>query len=158
MKEYLLSLLGASFAVALVGILSPNGSVKHMRLISSLFLICVLAAPLPKAIGSLHSFTEELNGAPGESGNNDYTEQMEEAVNSASRAYFAQTLTQMLEQRFSIKTGEVRCLIQWAQDGEQLRPLKITVILSGSAIWKNPADLEEFVQNLLGCECVTAIE
>lgn len=78
-------------------------------------------------------------------------------MESASRSYFAQSLTQMLEQRFSIPAGEIRCTVRWQQD-EELRPDRVTLVLSGSAIWKNPAEMEEFVTGLLGCECVTAIE
>ena len=159
MQTYLLSLLGGSLAVALIGILAPNGGSKHIKLISSLFLVCVLVAPLPKAIGSVRSWIDDLNQDVGSDADpSDYTAQMEEAVQSASKTYFAQSLTQMLEQRFSITPGEVRCSIQWAEGDDGMQPLKITLILSGSAIWKNPADMEEFVTGLLGCECVTAIE
>ena len=159
MKTYLLSLLGASLAVALIGILAPAGASKHMKLISSLILICVLIAPLPKAIGSVWSMVEDFTEQGGQSGSSsDYNGQMQEAVNSASKTYFAQTLTQLLEQQFSIPPGEVRCSIRWAEGTEQLQPQKITLILSGSAIWKNPNDMEKFVSELLGCECVTAIE
>ena len=154
MKTYLLSLLGASLAVALIGILAPAGASKHMKLISSLFLICILIAPLPRAIGSVWSMAEDFTTQGGQSGSpSDYNGQMQEAVNSASKTYFAQTLTQLLEQQFSIPPGEVRCSIRWAEGTEQ-----ITLILSGSAVWKNPADMEQFVTELLGCECVTAIE
>ena len=159
MKTYFLTLLGASVAVALVGILAPNASSKHIKWISSLFFICVLISPLPKTIESIRDRTEELtNGTSGDAVSEDYGDRMEEAVNSASKTYFAQTLTQMLEQRFSIPAGEIRCSILWEEDGEQFCPSKITLILSGSTIWKNPADMENFVTNLLGCECVSAIE
>lgn len=159
MQTYLLSLLGGSLAVALIGILAPNGASKHIKLISSLFLVCILVAPLPKAIGSIRSWMDDLNQEiDSGSDSSDYATQMEEAIESASKTYFAQSLTQMLEQRFSITPGEIRCSIQWAEGDEQMQPLRITLILSGSAIWKNPADMEEFVTELLGCECVTAIE
>ena len=159
MQTYLLSLLGGALAAALVGILAPEGASRHIRLVSSLFLICVLVAPLPKAIGSVSSWFEELEEAAdaGESGGGDYAAQLEAAMESASRSYFAQSLTQMLEQRFSIPTGEIRCTVRW-QQGEELRPERVTLVLSGSAIWKNPAEMEKFVTGLLGCECVTAIE
>lgn len=157
MQTYLLSVLGASLAVALVGILTPNGSSRHMKLISSLFLICVLIAPLPKAFTALRDFGESLS--PGESGgNDDYQTQLQEAVNSASRTYFAQTLTQLLQTQFSLTAGEVRCSIRWADDSNGMRPLHVTVILSGSAIWKDPAPMEQFVTDLLGCECTSAVE
>ena len=159
MQTYLLSLLGGALAAALVGILAPEGASRHIRLVSSLFLICVLVAPLPKAIGSVSSWFEELEEAAdaGESDGGDYAAQLEAAMESASRSYFAQSLTQMLEQRFSIPAGEIRCTVRWQQD-EELRPERVTLVLSGSAIWKNPAEMEEFVTGLLGCECVTAIE
>lgn len=159
MQTYLLSLLGGALAAALVGILAPEGASRHIRLVSSLFLICVLVAPLPKAIGSVSSWFEELEEAAdaGESGGGDYAAQLEAAMESASRSYFAQSLTQMLEQRFSIPAGEIRCTVRWQQD-EELRPERVTLVLSGSTIWKNPAEMEEFVTGLLGCECVTAIE
>lgn len=159
MQTYLLSLLGGALAAALVGILAPEGASRHIRLVSSLFLICVLVAPLPKAIGSVSSWFEELEEAAdaGESGGGDYAAQLEAAMESASRSYFAQSLTQMLEQRFSIPAGEIRCTVRW-QQGEELRPERVTLVLSGSAIWKNPAEMEKFVTGLLGCECVTAIE
>ena len=159
MQTYLLSLLGGALAAALVGILAPEGASRHIRLVSSLFLICVLVAPLPKAIGSVSSWFEELEEAAdaGESGGGDYAAQLEAAMESASRSYFAQSLTQMLEQRFSIPAGEIRCTVRW-QQGEEPRPERVTLVLSGSAIWKNPAEMEKFVTGLLGCECVTAIE
>jgi len=160
MKAYLLSLLGASLTIALVGILSPNATSKHLKWLCSLFFVCVLIAPLPRLLEWAMENGERLSSPSiGDSSTvTDYQKQMEEAVNSASRSYFAQTLTQMLEQRFDVTPGEVRCLIVWEEEGEQLRPQKITLILSGSAIWKNPAELEDFVTNLLGCDCVSAIE
>lgn len=152
-------MLGASLAVALIGILAPEGASKHMKLISSLFLICIIVAPLPRALGSAWSVAEDFTARnDGQSDPADYNGQLQEAVNSASKTYFAQTLTQLLEQQFSITPGELRCSIQWTEETEQLQPQKITLILSGSAIWKNPADMEQLVTELLGCECVTAIE
>ena len=45
MKTYLLSLLTASLIAAMVGILAPEGErgglAKHLRLLTSLFLVCV---------------------------------------------------------------------------------------------------------------------
>ena len=86
-----------------------------------------------------------------------YENAANEALENASKAYLAQALTRLLEERFSIPSGEVRCVILWASE-EEAKPQKVTVILSGSAICKNPNQIEEEVTNLLGCPCVTAIE
>ena len=158
MKEYLLSLFAASLVIALVGILSPNGSGGYLKLISALFFLCVLAAPLPKLLDSLPDLMGEITGATEkEELEEDYRQQANAALEGASKTYFAQTLTELLEQQFSIPSGEVRCTVLW-EDAEELRPKQVTVILSGSAIWKNPDHIEQAVEELLGCECVTAIE
>ena len=63
MKTYLISLLGAAFLAAAIGILTPEGSGgigKHVRLLSVLVLLCVIAAPLPRAWVRLREFTAEL--------------------------------------------------------------------------------------------------
>lgn len=160
MKGYFLSLLGASFAVALVGLLAPDDSgkmSKSVRLMTSLFLICVIAAPLPSLI---HRLPEVFTAAE-EIGNADsdrYSEEAARALEGASRTYFASALTQLLETRFSLREGDVRCSIRWAENTSDAIPERVTVILSGSAIWKDPAEIEAFLHDLLGCECVSAID
>lgn len=158
MKEYLLSLLCTSVVIALVGILTPNATASQLKLIASLFFICVLAAPIPRFLESIPDLMQELTGTTEkEDLEEDYREQTNAALENASKTYLAQTLTSLLEQRFAIPVGEVRCTILW-DDADEVRPKKVTVILSGSAIWKNPNEIESAVRELLGCECVTAIE
>ena len=82
---------------------------------------------------------------------------MKQAMESASRTYFARTLTELIGEQFALAEGSVRCEIEWEADNETV-PKKITVILSGSAIWRDPEKIESFVEDLIGCECVTAIE
>ena len=164
MTSYLFSLVAASLAAAVIGILSPSGErntlTQHVRLITVLVLIVLLVSPLHGAIRSVRDF---LNGeitlpgldAPTE---DSYREQMEEALGNASTEYFTQALTRMLEGEFEIKTGEVRCRVDWQTDEGRLTPKRVTVILSGRAIWKDAGAIERFVSELLGCECSSAIE
>ncbi len=163
MEGYLTGLIIASLAAALIGLLSPRGQrdgiAKHMKLLTSLFLVCVLIAPLESAIEGLQGFLGELE-IPGESaGDKDgYREEMDEALGNASTAYFTQMLTQTLEKEFSITQGEVRCRVEWEKNADVLTPTRVTVVLSGRAVWKDPGAIEAFVKELLGCECVSAIE
>ena len=164
MKAYFLSLIAASMIAALVGILSPNGEkggiAKHMKLLTSLFLVCVLISPLKETLTGLRAWLDGDFGLPGVEipEEDSYKQQMDEALQGASTTYFTQMLTQMLEQQFSIATGEVRCNVQWQIESGTLTPVRVTVILSGKAIWRDPEKIETFVQELLGCECVSAIE
>lgn len=157
MKEYLLSVLASALILSLVSILMPNNAQTSVKLISALFFLCVLIAPFPKWIRAIPDYIESLSSIQNQESTDDYHQQANELLNGASKTYVAQMLTEYLEQQFSIPSGEVRCLIQW-DDGDAPRPTKITVILSGSAIWKDPAPIETAVVELLDCECVTAIE
>lgn len=164
MTAYLFSIIGASLVAALIGILSPEGEgggiAKHLRLLTALFLLCTLIAPLKNAMQMLAELADREWKLPqtDSSDSADYHDRLEEALENASTSYFTQMLTQALENTFSIETGQVRCNIQWSQKDDQWKPNRVTVILSGAAIWKDPEKLESFVRELLGCECVTAIE
>lgn len=164
MQSYFLSLIAASMIASLVSILSPSGEkggiAKHMKLLTALFLVCVLISPLKETLLGLRAWLDgewELPGVelPEE---DSYKQQLDQALEGASTTYFTQMLTQLLEQQFSISTGEVRCNVQWQTENGSMTPTRVTVILSGKAIWQDPEAIEEFVRKLLGCECVSAIE
>lgn len=154
MTAYLLTLFGSALAVALVDLLVPERGRKTVRLISALFLLCVLSAPLPRAFRTIRDYT--IPDAA-QDAREEYTQKMKQAMESASRTYFARTLTELIGEQFALAEGSVRCEIEWEADNETV-PKKITVILSGSAIWRDPEKIESFVEDLIGCECVTAIE
>ena len=161
-KEYLLSLLAASVLIAMLGMLAPDGGIgKHLRFLLSLFLICVLASPLsslPNWISDLQNADLRLPWEEQTDMEEDYSQQMEEALSASSKEYFNQSLTQMLTQRFDAENGTLRCVTEWDTNGDELRPKRITVLLSQSAIWKDPQAIRSFVAELLECECVVALE
>ena len=61
-------------------------------------------------------------------------------------------------QEFEIAEDNIRAHVEWTDSENGLRPQKVTLLLSGKAIWKNPARMEEYVSSLLECDCVSAIE
>ena len=158
MKEYVFALLSASVLITLVGILAPTAASAHVKLLCGLCFLCLLYAPLPDLIRSLSILSTELDNGLNEEWKEDYREQAEAALKHSSKTYFAQTLTTLLEEKFSIPAGELRCTVLWDDETDPPRPKRVTVILSGSAVWKDPAAIEATVTELLGCECVTAIE
>ena len=165
MKDYLFSILAASLVVSLIGILSPggkgNGIGKHLKLLTALFLIAVLISPIRAGMERIIAFTNGELSFPGleQPAPPDYREDMDQALQSASKLYVNQLLTQTLQREFSVTEGEIRCHILWddTKAGE-LTPIRVTVVLSGKAIWKDPAPIKELVTTLFGCECRVAIE
>lgn len=164
MKDYLLTLIAAALVAALVGILSPDGErggiAKHLKLLTSLFLICVLISPLHSVLTGLKDLANGNLSIPNfdVGTEDDYRQQMDAALDGATESYVSDMLTQTLESQFSIAAGDVACRVEWAREGETLTPTRVTVILSGKAIWKDPKPIEDFVSELLGCECRTAIK
>lgn len=164
MKPYLISLIGAAIAVALIRMLSPEGEgssiAKHVKLLTALLLISVLISPVVDLIGGVRAWASGEHSFPWEDRDHSQsnTENLQNALDSASTTYFSDMLTQTVANRFGISPGEVRCAVQWTEAGDALVPERVTVILSGQAIWLDPAQIETFVRELLGCDCVSAIE
>ena len=158
MKAYVLSLLGAALLAALVGLLAPGGAAglgKTLRLLTTLVLFCVIAAPLPELIAKVKEipYLSSENEAQ-----TDFEEQAKTALDSASRAYFARALTAHLEEKFGIAQGEIRCAVTWEETDGEAKPALVTLILSGSAKWKNPQPLQSYGSEILGCKCESAVD
>jgi hypothetical protein len=160
MSGYLMMLLGASLLVAILTILSPGGaSGRAFRWITSLFLVAVLLSPLLSILHGLANLPSEEVTFPWEDSSEEhYREELQSALDTASKQYFAETLTRHLEETFAIPTGDVRCQIRWGKVDETLQPTEITILLSGRGIWKDTAAIEKHVTELLGCPCITALE
>lgn len=160
MKEYFLSLFLAAILIALVGILSPGkpsgGIGKHLRLLSSLFLLCVLLSPITAAMDGIRDWLNSDGVLPdlGDTEENGYGELASDVLDEASREYFSQMLAHTLSEEFSISPGDLRCQVEW----DNARPSRVTVLLSGAAIWRDPVPLQNAVQTLLGCPCDVAID
>ncbi|MBQ9760208.1 MAG: stage III sporulation protein AF [Clostridia bacterium] len=161
MTTYIISLLSASLAITLLTVIAPESGIgKHVRLITALFLICVIIAPIGGLLGGLRdlangSFTlPELTPPQSE----DAEEELQKVLDHASKDYFLQSLEQMIVSKLGVKQGDIRCTAIWNDTDEGTVPTRITVLLSGSAIWKDPEMIEFFVSDLLSCDCVTAIE
>ena len=162
MNDYLFAFVATALTVVLCKMLVPDGEElgKHLRLLTSLLLIVALLPPILSLVDGAERLARGEIDLPWseERIDGNYQEELQEVLDAASASYFSDMLTQQIENRFAIARGEVRCAVQWQKAGEQLTPERVTVVLSGSAIWKDPAEIEEFVSALLGCECVSAIE
>ncbi len=160
MKEYLLALVGASLALGLISILTPQGSSGHIKLLSSLMLILLLISPVKGVLDTVMEWSHGDLTLPGleEDGGGDPSENLTATVTEASKDYFVRLLTERLQAAFDMKSGTVRCTVTWETVGEEIRPKLVTVILSGASIWRDPHEIVDYVTELLHCECATAIE
>ena len=162
-KAYMISIFATALLITVVDILAPTGTggglSRHLKLVSSLVFVCILISPtvsLAQRLGEFANGNWELD-IEGDIEDH-YAEQLQNALDDASREYFAGMLTKTLCEQFDIIEDDIRVHVEWIGEGENLRPKKVTVVLSGKAIWKNPAKIEEYVSTLLDCDCVSAIE
>ena len=162
-KTYILSIFVTALLITVVDILAPassgGGLSKHLKLVSSLVLVCLLISPtvsLAERLGEFANGDWELD-IEGDVKDH-YSSELQDALDNASKEYFEGMLTKTLCEEFAIAEDDLRVRVEWIGDGENLHPKKVTFILSGKAIWKNPAKIEEYVSSLLNCDCVSAIE
>ena len=160
-KTYLLSIFATALLITVVDILAPSGSglSKYLKLTTSLVLVCILIAPTVSLAQRLKELTNgdwsfSIDGEI----ENSYSAELQNALDNASFAYFEGMLKQTLCEEFAIAEDDLRLRVDWSENGETVRPKKVTVILSGKAIWKDPAKIEGYVTSLLDCDCVSAIE
>ncbi len=160
MSGYLFALLVLSLSVSIIGILSPEGKSggisRYIKLLSSLLLLTLLVSPLPRLLSAIRSWQENGFSLPQvETQEEELRDQIQSALDGESQSYFVQMLTQTITQKFALTPGEVSCVAAWSVDGST--PVQITVLLSGSSIWKDPAPIKAFVEELLSCPCDVAI-
>ena len=162
-KTYLLSIFATALLITVVDILAPSnagsGLSKHLKLVLSFVFVCVLISPTVSLAERLLEFANG-NWEVGveEDVENYYANELQNALDDASKDYFEGMLIQTLCAEFGIADGDLRTHVEWSGDEENLRPKKVTVILSGKAIWKDAGKMEAYVTSLLGCDCVSAIE
>lgn len=160
MKAYILTIFATALIMTVVDILAPNGATaRHLKLLGTLVFVCVLISPTVSLAQKLQDFAngEWETKFEGEIEDH-YSSELQNALDDASFAYFEEMLAQTICKEFGIDAENLRVRVDWGGKGDSLRPQKVTVILSGKAIWKDPAKMEEFVSSLLGCDCASAIE
>ena len=162
-KAYMLSIFATAILITVVDILAPSGTggglSRHLKLVTSLVFVCILISPALSLAQRLKEFANgnwdfEIDGSM----EDHYSDALQNALDDASLQYFENMLTETLCKEFEIIEDDIRTHIEWSGEGEDMRPQKVTVVLSGKAIWKDPAKIEAYVTSLLGCDCVTAIE
>ena len=159
-KIYILTIFATALIMTVVDILTPNGATaRHLKLLGTLVFVCVLISPTVSLAQKLQDFAngEWETKFEGEIEDH-YSSQLQNALDDASFAYFEEMLKQTICKEFAITEDDLRVRVEWAGANADAHPQKVTVILSGKAIWKDPAKIEEYVTSLLDCDCVSAIE
>ncbi len=147
---YLYTLALVSVLIALLCAVTPAAGAPHVKLLCSLCVLCLLCAPMLRVVNTLREGELEI---PEEwIGQEDWEEQDPGQV---AKDVLAGQLQLLLTQEFSLAEQECRVYPEWTEDD---RVARITVVLSGKAIWRDPDPIKEYVQELLGCPCTVVLD
>lgn len=155
MNEYILTALGVAFAAAAVTALAPEGKggglSRHIKLLTSLALLCTLISPLLSFAGKLSELSKD---PPSFSvGADTYDDILKEKLNAAGAADAAALIKDDLCTCFGIKESNITVEVGTAPDTEVFTITKVRVFLSGAAITVSPYEVEERVKELTGSDC-----
>ncbi len=148
--NYFYTLAVAAVAISVLLAIAPGGMKSHLRTLCALCMICLVCMPLSGLLRVLREGEIEIPEdweqpeVEQESGYEQFSEQM-----------LSGQLTLLLEQNLGISQDDVQVYAEWDGQGGLVR---VTLVLSGKAIWQDPAPIRTYVQGLLGCPCVIAIE
>ncbi len=164
MKVYIISLISIAAVAALVEIFSPKRFEKYMKLVLSLCVVCVLTGPFVSIVNTLYGISNgdvsDIWDLSPSGEHEDYDKIMYDTILAAGRENVRQGIGQVLRERFGIPYEECKVSVDitYDEENEEFSVNKVTLVLSGASIWRDPYEIEEYIEKLLGCECVTAIE
>lgn len=167
MNTYILSLLVASLAAALVELLAPRGDggriASHVRMIAGLFLLVSLLSPLKVAVSYIRdvadgTLRDDLLAAytpdiPAE----DYEATFGATLASVGRDEVSAWVKTTLQDRFSVPPNNTTVEVVCLSNGETLTVSEVRIALIGSSVWKDPHPIEAYITEQLACPCYITV-
>ncbi len=166
MKTYILTLLAASLATAVIQLLAPKGEGgklgEHIRMIAGLFLLVSLLTPLKDGIALLRSaaegeLTEHLTVKVPEDALGDYGAVFGDTLSFVGQEEVKAWVVSELDTRFGIPPSGCRISVTCAVE-KDLTVCEVCIALLGSYVTENPHPIESHVTEALGCPCYVTVE
>ena len=172
MSNYLYSVI-CTVAVAGIALLTLPGNSrgsmkKHLGLVCSLCVLCIITSPMTELVKSVREFFESggelIFGQMGKEEKDelydDYKSIYNKYLEGGYGSNIGQAVKDSLLKKFGIPPQELRVLTAFSdEDGDGVRePYKITVVMSGRAVFRNPREIEGFISDLFKCMCECAVE
>ena len=166
MKPYILSLLSASLAVAVVELLAPKGEggrmASHIRMVAGLYLLVALLNPLKEGIrllrsmadGDMVSRVESLIPSDVET---DYNGVFRESLTTIGAGEVLTWVTETMESRFGIPPEGCTVWASCDYDDDTLTVTEVRISLKGGYVLRDPHPIESYVSSQLGCPCYVTV-
>ena len=166
MNAYVVSLLGASLAAAVIELLSPRGeggrTAANVRMIAGLYVIIALLHPLRAGIDLLqNAVTGDLAGQIADripSADTDFEATFAEHISSLGASEVESWATSVMENRFDIPPSGCRVEAVCHMTDGRLTLTELRIALVGVYAAENPHPIEAYMQEQLGCPCYVTVE
>ena len=166
MNSYILTLLSASLAAAVVTLLSPKGEggkiASHIRMVAGLFLLVALLNPLRAGLdllrdavnGDLTAHLESMlpDGTP-----DGYGAVFGDTLTSISRAEVEAYAISALETDFGIPPENCTVSAVCTYEEEILTLSELRISLHGSHALNDPHPIEAYFTEQLSCPCYVTV-
>ena len=156
MDEYVVSLTVTVAVCTLATMLAPGdrGLGKYTRLIASLCILCVAISPVSSFFQNVYSINFDM-AIPDAEKNNEY--ELENVylnmLTAASEADLSVKIEDMICREIDASEEDIEVFAElYEVDGEG-KIKKLTVMLSGKAIFTDPQMIREYLLSLFECEC-----
>jgi len=170
LKAYVLTVLSASIAAAMVEMLSPKGEggriAAHVRMIAGLFLMVALLKPLGAGIaflkhtadGDLSDLMHQIEEALPDGYGEDYAAVFDGTLADVSRAEVEAFVVSALGTVFGVSPQD--CAVEAVCDAEEgtVTLLEVRIALCGGSLLKDPHPIESYVASQLGCPCYVTVQ
>lgn len=158
MSSYLLSVVGAALVVGAIGALVPGGEGDGTRrvvcFVGTLCVLCVLIAPLGTLVERFDELGDKISSIfDYEQAEEQYEQQYREYLLGYGAEGVAAALRDHICERFGLTAEQCHVSVAAGEREGELCVEQVTVILSGSALLRDPYELEDYIGELLGCRC-----
>ena len=166
MNAYILTILAASLAAAMIELLAPKGDgdriAAHVRMIAGLFLLVVLLQPLKEGILLLRSaasgdLTDRLSEAVPDYAPTDYEAAFNDTLTAVGKGEVEAWVASALNTVFSIPPSG--CTVEAICEAEETTLIlrEVRIALHGKYVFENPHLIEAYVSEQLGCACYVTV-
>ena len=159
MKDYIITLISVSIICGIVHILAPGGTgegvKKHVKLISSLCVLCIMIAPVGGFLESLEETEFKILGEYTQSDDqkNEYDKIYNDMISEYSAEQISKKSEEILRERFFLKEGDIRVTVCFSESESGTVISEVAVVLYSGAVGKNPREISACVEEILKCKC-----
>ena len=154
MKEYIFSVIGAAIVTAVIVLFLPDGELsKYVRLLASLALVCAIALPSADIFGqnridgffsSLIPETENVLSAEKE---------YYDSLTKLTAGELEAELSHRVCKKFGIAEENIELTVIAEEKDGVFCINSVKIGLFGTAVIKNPYDIEAYVEELTAADC-----